>query len=134
VQGRHLDALLERHRRAPDGADDVPRDPAAGDGRAFATIDGLKDAHHGRPPYFWTIITHPEARTHSLEEGASRVPRVLTLAVVMDAIYQLMVFRAIYLVELVVVVLILAFVPYLLLRGPVNRIARHWMTRRSYTR
>jgi len=103
-------------------------------GMLFATIDGIKDAHHGRPPYFWTIITHPEARTHSLEEGASRVPRVLTLAVVMDAIYQLMVFRAIYLVELVVVVLILAFVPYLLLRGPVNRIARHWMTRRSYTR
>ena len=100
----------------------------------FATIDGIKDAHHGRPPYFWTIFTCPEARGRLLEEGASRVLRVLILGFVMDAIYQLMVFRAIYLVEIVVVVLILAFVPYLLLRGLINRIARHWMTRRSYTR
>ena len=60
--------------------------------------------------------------------------RVLILGFVMDAVYQLLVFRAIYLVEIVVVVLILAFVPYLLLRGPINRIARHWITRRSYTR
>ena len=122
MQGRHLDALLERHRRAPDGADDVPRDPAAGDGRAFATIDGLKDAHHGRPPYFWTIITHPEARTHSLEEGASRVPRVLTLAVVMDAIYQYMVLRRFYLGEALVTAFVLAILPYILIRGPVDRI------------
>jgi hypothetical protein len=38
--------------------------------------------------------------------------------------YQLIVFRWIHPVELVVVVLLLAFVPYLLIRGPVNRLAR----------
>lgn len=42
----------------------------------------------------------------------------------MDFIYQLIVFRRIYPVELVIVVLILAFVPYLLIRDPANRFAR----------
>jgi hypothetical protein len=52
----------------------------------------------------------------------------------MDAIYQWMVIRWVYLGELLFVVLILAFVPYLLLRGPINRIARHWAASRSLTR
>jgi hypothetical protein len=100
----------------------------------FATLDGIKDAQLGRPPYFWTIFTHPEDRGHLLKEGATRVLRVLALGVVMDAIYQLMVIRWVYLGELLFVVLILAFVPYLLLRGPINRIARHWIASRSLTR
>jgi hypothetical protein len=45
----------------------------------FATLDGIKDAQLGRPPYFWTIFTHPEDRAHLLEEGAKRVLRVLAL-------------------------------------------------------
>jgi hypothetical protein len=37
------------------------------------------------------------------------------------------VFKAIQPLQLVVVVLGLAFVPYVILRGPVNRIARRWI-------
>ena len=49
---------------------------------------------------------------------------MILLGSAMDAIYQWIVFRWIHPVELVVVVLLLAFVPYVLLRGPVDRIAR----------
>jgi hypothetical protein len=41
-----------------------------------------------------------------------------------------MVFRGVHPLQLVVIVLLLAFVPYLLLRGPVNRIARRFMRTR----
>ena len=69
-----------------------------------------------------------------MTEGATRVRRVLVLGIVMDMIYQLMVSHGIYLFELVTVVLVLAFLPYLLLRGLINRLARHWVGGgRSYT-
>jgi len=42
----------------------------------------------------------------------------------MDVIYQYLVFRWFYPGEAVIVAFVLAFVPYLLIRGPVNRIAR----------
>jgi hypothetical protein len=39
-------------------------------------------------------------------------------------VYQIIVFRRFYPVEAIVVAAILAIVPYLLIRGPVTRIAR----------
>jgi hypothetical protein len=52
------------------------------------------------------------------------VGRVFVFAIVMDAAYQLIVFRWLYPVEALLVAVILALVPYLLIRGPVNRIAK----------
>jgi hypothetical protein len=42
-------------------------------------------------------------------------------------VYQLIVFRRIYPIEAIDVALLLAFIPYFVLRGPVNRIARVWI-------
>ena len=42
----------------------------------------------------------------------------------MDVIYQLIVLKTIYPGEAVIVAIALAFFPYLLLRGPIARIAR----------
>jgi lauroyl/myristoyl acyltransferase len=42
----------------------------------------------------------------------------------MDLIYQVIVLRWFYPLEALIVALVLAFLPYILLRGPVNRIAR----------
>ena len=50
--------------------------------------------------------------------------RVSVIAIVMDVIYQFIVFRWLYPVEAIDTAFILAFVPYPLIRGPVNRIAR----------
>ena len=87
---------------------------------------GLKDAREGRPPYLWTLLTDSTQRSHLLREGWSAVARVFVLAIVMDTIYQLMVLDWIYPFELLVVAVSLSVMPYLLLRGPVNRIARRW--------
>ena len=85
---------------------------------------GLKDAQHGRPPYFWTILTDPGQRADLVREGWKSVARVFVLAIVMDVIYQLIVFGWIYPLELILVAILLAVVPYLLIRGPVNRLVR----------
>lgn len=96
----------------------------------YATRDGLADAREGRPPYFWTIFTRPGERRRLLREGWTAVTRVIALGVVMDGIYQFVVFRWLYPLELAVIVLGLAFVPYVLLRGPIERMATWWTTRK----
>jgi hypothetical protein len=99
----------------------------------YATRDGIRDARQHQPAYFWSVLVTPESRTALLRDGWNAALRVISVGIVMDVIFQLMVFRKIYPFELVVIVLALAFVPYVLFRGPVNRIARAWMRRKVRT-
>lgn len=85
---------------------------------------GLKDAREGRPAYLWTVLTDPAQRAELLHEGWKSIARVFFLAVIMDLIYQWIMQHWIYPLETLVVAILLAVVPYVLLRGPVNRIAR----------
>jgi hypothetical protein len=72
-------------------------------------------------------VTHPAERRALLREAWHHVLRVVILSVVMEVLYEIIVFKAIRPLQLVLVVFGLAFVPYLLLRGPINRIARRWI-------
>jgi hypothetical protein len=90
----------------------------------LAVRAGLKDAQMSRPPYFWTILIDPSQRANLLHEGWKSVARVFVLAIVIDVIYQLIVVRWVYPLELILVAILLAVIPYLLIRGPVNRLAR----------
>ena len=58
----------------------------------------------------------------------------MALGVFMELVYQLMVFQWVYALQLVVVVLGLALLPYVILRGPIERIASWWTTRRIHAR
>lgn len=93
--------------------------------------DGVKDAATGRSPYFWTVLTDPEKRAARLKEGFKATSRILALGLAMDLIYQIVVFKMFYPMEAVVVALVLAFVPYLLLRGPFARLAKRRQSRQS---
>jgi len=90
----------------------------------LAIIDGVKDARAGRPLYTWTILTDPAHRASYLREGLKRVTRVIIFALVMDVIYQFIVLRWFYPGEALVTAFVLAVLPYLLIRGPIARIAR----------
>src|SRR4029453_12348406 len=84
---------------------------------------GLRDAREGRPPYLWTLVTKPEHRVDLLREGWRSIARVFILAVVMDLIYEWVVGRSFYPLETLIVAIVLAVLPYVFVRGPVNRIA-----------
>ena len=58
----------------------------------FAIRAGLKDAKEGRPPYFWALFTHPAERGQLLRDGWKSVGRVFIFAIVIDAVYQFIVF------------------------------------------
>jgi hypothetical protein len=68
------------------------------------------------------MVSHPEHRRELLMVGWKRVSKVFILAVILDVAYQLKVNHWIYPGETLFVAFILAIVPYLLLRGPINRI------------
>lgn len=91
-----------------------------------ALFDGVKDARAGRSPYLWTIFSNPDKRGSRLREGLISTARIILLGLCMDLIYQFIEFKTFHPGEAVITALLLAFVPYLLLRGPCARIARWW--------
>ena len=88
----------------------------------FALRAGLRDARDGRPAYFWTVFTDPAYRQDLLHQGWKDVRKVFLMAFLLDSIYQGIMFRWIYLGQVLFVAVILAIVPYVLIRGPVNRL------------
>ena len=92
-----------------------------------ALCDGVKDARAGRSYYLWTILTDPAKRAGRLHEGLIATARVILLGLCMDVIYQFIEFDTFHPAEAVIIALLLAFVPYVLLRGPIARIARWWI-------
>jgi hypothetical protein len=94
-----------------------------------ALRDGVNDARLGRSAYFWSIVRGVESRSARLREGIISTARIMILGVIMDTVYQWRVLHTLYPGQAAAVALLLAFVPYLLLRGPIERVARHWLAR-----
>ena len=88
----------------------------------LATRAGLKDAREEHPAFLWAAITNRAYRPSLLRQSLRDVGKVFVPAVVLDAIYQLIVQRGVYFLKLLVVATVLAIVPDLI-RGPVSRIA-----------
>jgi hypothetical protein len=90
----------------------------------FAVRSGLKDTKEGKPAYFWALFTDSVNRRDMLRDGWKSVGKVFFFAIIIDLVYQWIVLRWFYPGEALLVAAILAFIPYLVIRGPVNRIAR----------
>ncbi|MDH2328336.1 hypothetical protein QCN27_15835 [Cereibacter sp. SYSU M97828] len=86
--------------------------------------DGAEDARLDRSPYLWTILSSSGQSADRLREGIIATARIILLGFVMDGIYQATVLRTFYPGEMLLIAILLAFVPYLLLRGPFARIRR----------
>lgn len=90
----------------------------------LAGIDGVRDARSGAPAYTWGLLTGRGGRAGRLYDGVIATARVILLGLAMDVAYQLIVFKTLYPGEAAIVAVLLAFIPYLLLRGPFGRLAR----------
>lgn len=97
----------------------------------FAVRDGIRDAKAGRPAYLWSLFTDPAGRRERLLDGWRSVGKIFVLAMVLDLLYQIVVLRGLRPVEGLLVAIALALVPYVLLRGPANRLFRRLARRRA---
>src|SRR3954470_7889610 len=93
----------------------------------FAIRDGLEDAGAGRPAYVSKVITMTGHRRDLIRHGWASIAKVFAMAMIMDTVYQLIVERWVYPLEIVIVAFLLAVVPYILIRGPLNRIVRRFV-------
>ena len=90
----------------------------------LAIRTGLRDAHQNRPPFLWAVLWNPAHRRELLRQGWKDVGKVFLLATILDLVYQLIVHRGVYILELLITAVTLAIVPYVLVRGPISRIAK----------
>jgi hypothetical protein len=89
----------------------------------FRLVD-WKDAREGRPAFLGAFISDPVERRRLFHSGVKDAGRVFLMAVLLDSIYQVIVFRWIYPGQVLVVAIVCAIVPYVLVRGPITRLAR----------
>jgi hypothetical protein len=85
---------------------------------------GLRDARENRPAYLWDFFMNPAERRRLIDSGWKDIGRVMIAAFVIDALYQLIVFRSFYPLQALICAFVLALLPYILLRGPVTRLSR----------
>lgn len=90
----------------------------------FAIRDGLKDAREVKPAYFWALFTHPDIRDELLQSGWKSISKVFFIALGLDFVYQIIVLRWFYPLEALLVATVLALLPYVVLRGSINRISK----------
>jgi hypothetical protein len=89
-----------------------------------ALHDGVQDARSGRPPYFWTILHGTRERPGWLRGGLNAGAKIIPLCLAIDTIYQFLVLGTFHPKEPLIVVVLLAFVTYMILQGQALRVWR----------
>jgi len=95
----------------------------------LAARDGRRDALEGRGAYLWKFVNKPEHRRYLLESGVKGISKVFVLAFVLDVVYQFVEWRGLKPLQAFLTATVLAVIPYVLLRGPINRLMRISRTR-----
>ncbi len=95
----------------------------------FAIRSGLRDARSGADPYFWSFLIGRGHRFDLIKDGWESVGRVVILSAVLDLVYQYFVQSSIHLRAALIVAVVLAVLPYVIVRGIVTRIANALMSR-----
>lgn len=90
----------------------------------IATIAGLRDAREGRAAFGWSLLTQSGHRAELLKGMFKDMGKVFVSAILIDTVYQLWQLASYYPIQALIVAFSCAVLPYLIIRGPVNRIAR----------
>lgn len=88
-----------------------------------------KDHRDGRPAFLGLLIKDPAERNRLFQQGLKNIGRIFIVAIVLDSVYQWMVFRWIYPGMVLVVAVLCAIMPYVLVRGPFYLLA-HFLLRK----
>jgi hypothetical protein len=90
----------------------------------FAVRAAMRDARTGRSLYFRTLLLKADERPRLIRSGLKDVGKIIVVAIVLDTTYQLLVLKAFYLGELLLVVMASAILPYFVVRSAVSILMR----------
>ena len=103
----------------------------------FAIRAALRDVKNRTVPYLWRLATSKGERRAIVNEGWKDFGKVFLIATILDIIYQLIVIfglkteTSFYPLESILVAFLLSFIPYVLFRGPVNRLVRMFVNKKN---
>jgi hypothetical protein len=92
----------------------------------FAIRAGLRDAREGHPPFLWEFFTNPAERQRLHRSWWKDIGKMIIVALVIDAVYQLYALRAFYVFQALILIVVLAMGPYALVRGITTRLTRRF--------
>lgn len=90
----------------------------------LAVRAGLRDARAGEAPFLWTFVTSPADRKRLARSAWKDMGKIFVVAILLDTVYQVIALHQFRVLQTLLVAVILAVVPYVLIRGPVSRIVR----------
>jgi hypothetical protein len=85
---------------------------------------GLGDARAGNPPYLFGLIFSSGRRRELLRSGAAAIRNLLAVGIVLDLVFQIVLYRSVHPGAALLVGPILICAPYALSRALTNRVAR----------
>lgn len=121
--------------------DDLPK-RFAGPGRlrfilqpTFATLlgvrGGMADARAGNPPYLFGLLFHGARRGALMRSGLAAIRNLLAAGIILDLVFQLVLYRSVHPGAALVVGPILICAPYAVSRALTNRVTRWSRGRRT---
>jgi hypothetical protein len=90
---------------------------------------GLADARGGNPPYLFGLLFHAGHRGELLRSGATAIRNLLAMGVILDVVFQLVIYREVHPGAAVLIGPILISVPYALSRALTTRLLG-WLGRK----
>jgi len=90
----------------------------------LAVRDGMKDARTGSPVFLWTVVSDPAHRAELLRGAWKSIGKVFGMALVLDIVYQFVVLGGLRPLAGIFIAIVLAIIPYTIVRGPVSRLMR----------
>jgi hypothetical protein len=86
--------------------------------------NGLADARAGRPPYLSGLLFHRGLRRQLVKSGLENVANLLLLGILLDSVFQWLIYGVSHLGAALVVGPTLIIAPYAIARALSNRVAR----------
>jgi hypothetical protein len=93
--------------------------------------DGIADAKQGHPPYFIRVLFKGEDKLTALKSGLKKAAVPLSLGVVLDFVFQWLIFHFLYVIPALLAGTLLVALPYAIARGVSNRVAQRWYGRKA---
>jgi predicted ABC-type sugar transport system permease subunit len=84
--------------------------------------DGKLDAKAGQPPFILDVLLHSEVRGARLRRAVASATKAVIVGIIIDALVQYLMFKAIYPVQAILVGTLVIAVPYAAARGLTNRL------------
>jgi hypothetical protein len=89
----------------------------------LAVRAGLKDARGGQP-FLWGVVTDEAERSRLVRSAWKDIGKLFLMGLALDSVYQAIALRAYFPLQALIVAVVCAVLPYVLIRGPVMRLAR----------